>query len=68
MAMILWGNEKRWIFKQKYECIKVKTSEFKSYSNCFVCYGNKQIESELSLTESDIYGIVNDIKIKNVEN
>lgn len=66
--IILWGNEKRWIFKQKYECIKVKTSEFKSNSNCFVCYGNKQIESELSLTESDIYGIANDIKIKNVEN
>lgn len=63
--IILWGNEKKWIFKEQFECKKVKTSEFKSYSNCFVCYGNKQIELELSLTESEINEIAENLKIKN---
>lgn len=65
--IILWGNEQKWIFKQDFECIKVKTEEFISYSNCFVCYGNKQIESELGLSEEEVVKVANDTILKNVE-
>ncbi len=65
--IVLWGNEKKWIFKQEFECIKVNTSKFISYTNCFVCYGNKQIESELGLTEAEVLKIANDTILKNVE-
>ncbi|WP_461640539.1 ThiF family adenylyltransferase [Labilibaculum euxinus] len=65
--IILWGNEKKWIFKEKFECVKVDTSSFISYSNCFVCFGNKQIETELGLTEQEILNITNDSILKNDE-
>lgn len=65
--IILWGNEKKWIFKEEFECIKVDTTGFKSYSNCFVCFGNKQIEKELGLTEQEILNIANDSIVKNDE-
>ena len=65
--IILWGNEKKWIFEQDFECIKVNTSNFVSCNNCVVCFGIKQIESELGLTEEKIIVFANNIKIKNVE-
>lgn len=65
--IILWGNERRWIFKEEYECIKIDTTDFISYPNCFVCFGNKQIEEELGLTEQEILRIANDLVIKNEE-
>ena len=65
--IILWGNENKWIFKEEFECIKVDTTGFKSYSNCFVCYGNKQIEKELGLTEQEILNIADDLILKNDE-
>ncbi len=65
--IILWGNEKKWIFKENFECVKVDTSEFISYSNCFVCFGNKQIETELGLTEDEVLNITNDTIIRHVE-
>ena len=65
--IILWGNEKKWIFKEEFECIKVDTTGFKSYSNCFVCFGNKQIENELGLTKQEILNIANDSILKNDE-
>lgn len=65
--IILWGNEKKWIFKEEFECVKVDTSDFISYSNCFVCFGNKQIETELGLTEQEILNIAKDSILKNDE-
>lgn len=65
--IVLWGNEKKWIFKEEFECIKVDTTGFKSYSNCFVCFGNEQIENELGLTEQEILNIANDSIIKKDE-
>lgn len=63
--IILWGNEKRWIFSQSFECLKIVTEKFISASNCIVCFGEKQIEEELGLSRREIEDYKIEIKIKN---
>lgn len=63
--IILWGNEKRWIFGQEFECLKVDSSNFKSFHNCIVCFGNTHIEKELEMDNDAIEKLVSSVKIDN---
>lgn len=63
--IILWGNAKRWIFGQEFECLKVDTSTFKSYQNCIVCFGDTQVEKELGLDSDAIDKLVTSVTIEN---
>jgi molybdopterin/thiamine biosynthesis adenylyltransferase/ubiquitin-protein ligase len=62
--IILWGNRRGWIFTQDLECLKIKTSEFKSLNDCIVCFGNKQIENELKMSSEEINEFFKSIKIR----
>lgn len=63
--IILWGNDKRWIFGQEFECLKVDTSGFKSFQNCIVCFGDNHIEKELGLDRMAIEKLVTSVEIDN---
>jgi len=43
----LWGNTKKWIFSQEYECFSIMNDKVKSFPNCIVCHGDTAIENEL---------------------
>jgi hypothetical protein len=63
--IILWGNDKQWIFEQEYECLKIDTSGFQSFSNCIVCFGDTNIEKELGMDNDTINKLVSGVKITN---
>lgn len=63
--IILWGNNKQWIFEQEFECLKVDTSDFTSFNNCIVCFGDSQVEKELGLDADAIEKLVTSISIDN---
>jgi len=63
--IILWGNEKRWIFGQEFECLKVDTSNFKPFQNCIVCFGDTHIEKELGMDSDAIEKLVSSVTIDN---
>lgn len=52
--IMLWGNSKKWIFDQEYQCLKINNTNLKSLENCIVCYGNKVIEKELGRSKKEI--------------
>lgn len=63
--IILWGNDRRWIFGQEFECLKVDTSTFTSYSNCVVCFGDAHVEKELGLDYEAIKKLITSVTIDN---
>lgn len=63
--IILWGNEKQWIFEQDFECLKVDTSNFQSFHNCIVCFGDTNIEKELGMDNVAIEKLVSSVTIDN---
>lgn len=65
--IILWGNERKWIFNQSYESLAVDTSSFRSFDNCLVCFGETQIEKDLELSKDEIIEVAKTIEIKNHE-
>lgn len=44
---ILWGNKREWIFSDRFECVKIDTTGFKSHPMCFICNGLDAISKEL---------------------
>ncbi len=63
--IILWGNDRRWIFDQEFECLKMDTSSFESFPNCIVCFGDSHIEQELGLSYDEITKLVTSVEIDN---
>lgn len=63
--IILWGNDKRWIFEQEFECLKVDNSNFKPFHNCIVCFGDTNIEKELGMDNVAIEKLVSSVTIDN---
>lgn len=66
--VVLWGNDKKWIFTQKHECLKVDTSNFYSLHNCLICFGDKHIEDELQMTAEEVIQLANSIHLSNGTN
>lgn len=65
---ILWSNQKKWIFSDSFECLKVDTSEFQSYNNCIVCHSEEAIEKILNMTSDEILIKANSLNINSSEN
>jgi molybdopterin/thiamine biosynthesis adenylyltransferase len=66
--VILWGNDKKWIFTQAHECLKIDTSNFQPLRNCVVCFGNEQIEREIGMNANEMQSMIDSIEITNGKN
>ena len=62
--IILWGNEKEWIFEQNYSCKKVDTSNFNPLKNCIICNNKTSIKTELSMSPDEISAYYHQLKLE----
>lgn len=52
--IFLWGNSKKWIFEENFQCLKIKSDTIQPLKNCLICYGENVIEDELGMSKDDI--------------